>query len=64
MRMEVGTNRSALITLLQRDADDLEFDISKMEARNEEVPRHTLERYKSITRQIKDLEDEKDTTND
>ena len=63
MRTEVGENRSALITLLQRDADDLEFEISKIEARGEEVPRHTLERFKSTQRQIEDLKNEENSSN-
>lgn len=55
MRTEVGTNRSALISLLQRDADDLEFEISELERKGEDVPRFKIERHKATLRQIEEL---------
>jgi hypothetical protein len=58
MRSEVGVNRSALISLLLDDVDDLEFEISQLRARGEEPSRHQIERLKSKQRLIKELEDE------
>ena len=55
MREEVAKNRNAMISNMQRDADDLEFAIKTLEDAGETVPRFQLEKFKQITRDIEEL---------
>ena len=60
LRSEVSTNRGVLILNMQRDADDLEFQISEYENKNEIAPRYIIEKHKAIVREIETLKkDEK-----
>lgn len=58
MRREVVKNRSVMISAMQREADDLEFQISILERGNQEVPRYMTEKHKLITREIEGLKHE------
>ena len=55
MRLEVAKNRNAMISNMQRDADDVEFAIKKLEDANQPVPRFQIEKFKQITRDIEEL---------
>ena len=55
MRREVTKNRAVMIASMQRDADDIEFQMIEIEERGEKVPRFLKEKHKQITRQIEDL---------
>jgi hypothetical protein len=55
MRVEVTKNRSAMISNMQLDADDIEYEISQIERRSEEVPRHLIDKHKQILRDIEEL---------
>jgi len=59
MRQEIVKNRSVMINNMQREADDLEFHISELEAKKKPVPRYLQEKFKQINRQIKELKDVK-----
>lgn len=58
MRNEVVKNRSVMITGMQREADDLEFQIHQFELKGETPPRYMTDKYKQILRQIATLKDE------
>ena len=60
MRREVVRNRSVMINNMQREADDVEFQISEIESKNKKAPRYLLEKHKQILRQIEDLKNEND----
>jgi len=60
MRREVVRNRSVMINSMQREADDVEFQISELESKNKKAPRYLLEKHKQITRQIEDLKNDKE----
>jgi hypothetical protein len=55
MRREVTKNRAVMIAGMQRDADDIEFQMIEIEESGEKVPRFLKEKHKQITRQIEDL---------
>jgi len=55
MRREIVKNRGVMINNMQREADDLEFLISGLEAKKKIVPRYLQEKFKQINRQIKEL---------
>jgi len=55
MRREVAKNRTVMIASMQRDADDLEFQMMDYEQKNKPVPRFIREKHKQITRQIEEL---------
>ena len=55
MRREVTKNRAVMIASMQRDADDIEFQMFELEEKGEKVPRFLKEKHKQITRQIEDL---------
>ena len=55
MRREITKNRTAMISNMQRDADDLEYQISQIKQVNEPVPRYMIEKYKQIRRDIEEL---------
>lgn len=58
MRAEVAKNRSVMISDMQRDADDLEYEISQYEKRGEEPPRYKVDKRKQILRDIEELKAE------
>lgn len=55
MRREVTKNRAVMIAGMQRDADDIEFQMIEIEEEGAKVPRFLKEKHKQITRQIEDL---------
>ena len=55
MRREVTKNRAVMIALMQRDADDIEFQMVEIEDKDEKVPRFLKEKHKQISRQIESL---------
>lgn len=58
MRREVVKNRSVMIAAMQREADDLEYQITLIESRGEPVPRYMTDKYKQILRQLATLKNE------
>lgn len=62
MRAEVVKNRSVMIEGMQREADDLEYQMMELEKASKPVPRYMVEKHKQILRQIEALKhDEKDS---
>jgi hypothetical protein len=55
MRTEVTKNRSAMISNMQRDADDLEYEMSQIERSGDQPPRHMIDKHKQILRDIEEL---------
>lgn len=55
MRVEVTKNRSAMISNMQRDADDLEYEMSQIERAGNQPPRHMIDKHKQILRDIEEL---------
>ena len=55
MRYEVSKNRAVMIASMQRNADDIEFQIAEIEQEGDKVPRFLIEKHRQITRQIEDL---------
>jgi len=55
MRREVAKNRTVMIASMQRDADDLEFQMMEYEHKKQPAPRFIIEKHKQITRQIEEL---------
>ena len=55
MRREVSKNRAVMIASMQRNADDIEFQIAEIEQQGNKVPRFLIEKHRQITRQIEDL---------
>lgn len=53
---EVVKNRAVMITSMQREADDVEYQMSMLRAEGKPVPRHMIDKFKAITRLIEDLE--------
>lgn len=51
MRNEVTINRTAMISNMQRDADDLEYEMSLLDT----PPRYMIEKHKQILRDIEEL---------
>lgn len=62
-RDEVGINRGALISILQRDIDDLEFEISQSESAGENVPRIKIERLKQTERLLEVIKKDESISN-
>lgn len=59
MRREVVKNRSVMIDNMQREADDIEYQMMQLESQSKPVPRFMSDKYKQITRQIETLKNEK-----
>lgn len=57
---EIAANRSVLISIMQNEADDLEFEIMNLEANDQTVPRYMLEKFRRITREIEELKENED----
>ena len=55
MRREVAKNRTVMIASMQRNADDLEFQMMDYEQQHKPTPRFIIEKHKQITRQIEEL---------
>ena len=55
MRFEISKNRTVMIASMQRDADDLEFQMMDYEQKQKPIPRFIIEKHKQITRQIEEL---------
>ena len=55
MRYEVSKNRAVMIASMQRNADDIEFQIAEIEQEGNKAPRFLIEKHRQITRQIEDL---------
>lgn len=55
LRREVAKNRTVMIASMQRNADDLEFQMMDYEQQNKSIPRFIVEKHKQITRQIEEL---------
>jgi predicted sulfurtransferase len=58
MRSEIVKNRSAMISDMQREADDLEYEMAQYQKRGEEPPRYMIEKQKQILRDIEELKSE------
>jgi len=57
MRREVTINRAGMIGNMQRDADDIEYQILEFDRQGKTAPRYMVEKQKLITRQIADLKE-------
>ena len=57
MRREVVKNRGVMISTMQREADDILWDMSGMDE-NSDKYRHLSEKHRAITRQIEELRNE------
>lgn len=57
MRREVVRNRTVMLGNMQREADNLEWQILELEGADKPVPRYMSEKFKEITRQIEALQD-------
>ena len=55
MRREVAKNRTVMIASMQRNADDLEFQMMDYEQQNKPIPRFIVEKHRQIKRQIEEL---------
>ena len=55
MRKEVTKNRTAMISNMQRDADDIGFTVVELEAAGTPVPRYLREKLIKINRDIERL---------
>ena len=62
MRQEVVKNRTVMINAMQREADDLEYQMSELEKAGKSVPRYMSDKFKQIGRQIEELKNDKDNT--
>lgn len=58
MRREIVKNRTVMVDGMQRDADDLEYQMVQYQSRGEPVPRFMSDKYKQITRQIETLKND------
>lgn len=63
MRTEVSKNRIAMIQNMQREADDLDFEIYSARQRGEEPSRYLIDKNKQINRDIETLKSY-ESTND
>lgn len=52
---EIAVNRSAMISLMQRDADDIEFEMITMESNDKPIPRYLIDKHKQLLRDIEKL---------
>jgi len=57
-RREIVKNRSAMIATMEREYDDLGYDIIVMQADNIDVPRYIEEKRRQLKRDIATLRDE------
>ena len=64
MRTEVVKNRTVMIQAMQREADDLDYQIKQMEKAGEPVPRYLSEKHTQIERQIEALKNDKTSDTD
>ncbi len=55
MRREIGFNRSAMLSNMLREADDIEFQLTGYEMRDETAPRYLVEKHRQILRDIEEL---------
>ena len=61
LRTEVTKNRSVMIDTMQREADDLEFQMFQLEEQGKTPPRYMVDKHKQITRDIQELKNETDS---
>lgn len=61
MRMEVVKNRTVMIGTMQREADNLEWQMMELDSAEKPVPRYMTEKHNQIKRQIEALKDNEDT---
>lgn len=52
---EIAVNRSAMISIMQREADDIEFEMITLQAAGEQVPRYLIDKHKQLERDIEKL---------
>ena len=57
MRTEIVRNRSVMISAMQREADDLEYQMMELQRHHKEVPRYMSDKHKQILRQIEALKE-------
>jgi hypothetical protein len=62
MRQEVVKNRTVMINAMQREADDLEYQMAELEKASQPVPRYMSDKFKHIQRQIEALKNDKNDT--
>ena len=55
MRREVSMNRNVMIGSMLREADDLEYQMSEYELKNEPIPRYIIEKHNQIQREIDEI---------
>lgn len=60
LRTEVTKNRAIMIDTMQREADDIEFQMVEMQGAGKIVPRYLVEKHKQITRSIEKLKNDQD----
>jgi hypothetical protein len=53
---EIAVNRGAMISMMQGEADDIEFEMIQLEANNETIPRYLVDKHKLLNRQIERLQ--------
>lgn len=58
MRTEVAINRTALLSDMLREADDIEYQLVEHELNNTKPPRHLVDKHKQILRDIEKLQNE------
>ena len=56
LESEVGRNRAAMVNNMQRDADDLEYEMSLLRGAETDVPRYMVEKHRQLVRDIRDLQ--------
>lgn len=58
LRTEVTKNRSVMIDTIQREADDLEYQIQTLQEEGQPVPRHLLDKQRTLERTLETLEND------
>ncbi len=53
---EIAINRGAMISMMQANADDIEFQMLEIQGRNETVPRYLIDKHKLLLRDIERLQ--------
>jgi len=54
-RYEIVKNRTAMIYAMERDVDDLEYEISILRESSEDIPRYLFEKKNQLRRDIDNL---------
>jgi len=54
-RREIVKNRTAMIYAMERDVDDLEFEINNLREAEKSVPRYLFEKQNQLRRDIENL---------